>query len=147
MKLDACDERILNELMTHAKVPLRDLAKKVKVSFVTVMNRIKRMEKEGIIKRYTAIVDYDSLGFGIHVLIDVRISKGKLFELETKLAAFPNVYTVFDTTGDFDATILARFDSTRSLDAFVKKIQTFDFVERTNTILVLNTIKEGQAEM
>ncbi|MBI5391320.1 Lrp/AsnC family transcriptional regulator [Candidatus Woesearchaeota archaeon] len=140
--IDACDEEILNELTLNAKISLRDLAKKVRVSFVTVMNRIKKMEGLGIIKKYVPLIDYRALGYDTHVIIEVRISKGKLLELERKLASFPSVYAVFDTTGDFDATLLGRFESTRSLDSFVKKIQTLDFVERTNTKLILNTIKE-----
>ena len=45
-------------------------------------------------------------------------------------------------TGDFDAAILARFKNRRQMDSFLKKIQTYDFVERTNTRLILNAIKE-----
>ena len=50
---------------------------------------------------------------------------------------------MFDTTGDFDSVIIARFKSRRNLDYFLKKILTFDEIERTSTRIVLNTIKYG----
>jgi Lrp/AsnC family transcriptional regulator, regulator for asnA, asnC and gidA len=140
--LDDLDEKIINELIDDAKIPLRELASRLGVSFVTIMNRIKRLEKEGVIKGYTTQIDYDKTGYNIHVLIEVRIAKGKLLELEKKIARSPTVNCVYDTTGEFDATIIGRFRSTRAMDNFLKHIQTFDFVERTNTKLILNTIKE-----
>jgi len=147
MKIDKLDEKIINELTENGKIPLRKLAGKLKVSFVTVMNRIKHLEKEGVIEKYIAKINYEKLGYDVHVLIDVRIAKGKLFELEKKIAHHPNIYLVYDTTGGFDCTVIGLFKSTRIMDNFLKKIQTYDFVERTNTKLILNTIKEEQIKI
>src|SRR3989338_5872438 len=105
-RLDELDAKIINELLDDAKTPLRTVATKLKVSFVTIMNRIKRLEQEGIIQGYTVKVNYEKLGYDVHVLIELRISKGKLLELERKIAEQPNVYTVFDVTGDVDAVIV-----------------------------------------
>lgn len=147
MKTDKHDEKILNELIENNKIPLRKLSKKLNVSFVTVMNRIKKLEKEGVIEKYASKINYEKLGYGTHVIIEIKISKGKLFELEKRIASSDNVYSVYDTTGEYDATIIAKFKSTRAMDNFLKKIQTFDFVEKTNTKLVLNTIKEDQIKL
>ena len=106
------------------------------------MNHLNRLEKEGIIKKYTAKLDYEKIGYDVEVMIDIRISKGKLFEVEKKISAHPNVFAVYDTTGSFDAVVLARFPSRRKMDSFLKKIQTYDFVERTETKLILRTMKE-----
>ena len=143
MKLDDIDIAIMNELVSDAKAPLRSLALKVKTSFVTVMNRIRKLEKEGVIKKYTVELDHEKLGYGVHALIEVRIAKGKLLELEKRIARSPNIYAVYDITGGFDTVLIGRFKSTRTMDSFLKKIQTYDFIERTNTRLILNTIKEG----
>ena len=140
--LDKTDEKILNELLANAKTPLREMARRVGTSFVTVMNRIKKMERQGVIQKYTCRGDYERLGYDVHILVEMRIAKGRLIELERKIARSPNVLAVYDTTGDYDAVILARFKSTRAMDSFIKEIQTYDFVERTNTKLILNTIKE-----
>ena len=147
MELDNLDENILRSLMENSKLSYREIGKKVKVSVATVMHRIKKLEKEEIIKKYTTLLNYETLGYDIEVLIEIRISKGKLFEVEKKIATNPNVFAVYDITGDFDAAILARFKNRRQIDAFLKKIQTYDFVERTNTRFILNTIKEKQVEI
>ena len=147
MKLDELDRNIMNALIEDSRLSYRQIAKKLGVSVATVMHRVNILEKEKIIKRNTSILDYEKLGYDIEVLIDVRIAKGKLIEVERKIAVDPNVFAVYDTTGDFDAVILARFQNRRKMDAFLKKIQTYDFVERTNTKLVLSTIKESQIKV
>jgi len=98
--------------------------------------------KEGIIKKYTTKLDYEKIGYDVEVIIEIRISKGKLFEVERKIAMHPNVFAVYDITGAFDSLVLARFPTRRQMDHFLKKLQTYDFVERTETKLILNTIKD-----
>ena len=101
-----------------------------------------KLEKEKVIEKYTAKLDYEKIGYDVEVMIELRISKGRLFEVEKKIAAHPNVFAIYDVTGAYDAVILARFPTRRQMDNFLKKIQTYEFVERTETKLILNTIKE-----
>jgi len=143
MQLADVDKRILNELQEDAKASFRDIAKKAKCSAVTAMKRIHNMEKEGIIKKYSAAIDYEKLGFDVSIILDVRVSKGKLFAVEKKISAHPNVMLVYDNTGQFDVTVVARFRTRAAMDKFLKKLQSYDFVQRTETKLILNTIKEG----
>jgi len=142
MQLEATDKKILNILVDNSRLSLRKVAKKANVSVATVMHHIRKLEHEKIIKKYTSTLDYEKIGYDIEVMIEIRISKGKLFEVEKKIAVHPNVFAVYDTTGAFDAVILARFPTRRQMDNFLKKLQTYEFVERTETKLILNTIKE-----
>ncbi len=142
MQFEETDKKILNILVDNSRLSLRQIAKKAGVSVATVMHHVNRLVHEKVIKGYTAKLDYEKLGFDIDVLIEIRISKGKLFEVERKIATHPNVFAIYDVTGNFDAVILARFPTRRLMDAFLKKIQTYDFVERTETKLILSTIKE-----
>lgn len=146
MEIDQLDKHILSILLDDSRLSYRQIAKKSGVSAATVMNRIKDLEK-AIIKKYTTIIDYEKLGYDVEVIIEIRISKGKLIEVEKEIAHHPNVFGVYDVTGDFDAIILARFPSRRKMDSFIKKVQTYDFVERTNTRVILNTIKEKQVSV
>jgi len=136
------DARILNILMDNSKLSYRKIAARLGVSVATVMNRVNRLEREGVIKKYSALLDYDKLGYDISAIVDVRVSRGKLFEVENKIATHPNVQAVFDVTGPFDTMIVANFKSRQDLDKFLKKIQTYDFVERIETRIILNRIKE-----
>ncbi len=141
--MDEIDRKILNHLLSRGRDSYREIAKELGYSPSTVMKRVKEMEGSGVIKGYSADVDYDQMGFDIHVIVDVRVAKGKLQLIESKIARHGAVLTVFDNTGSFDATVIARFRNRAGLDRFIKKLQTYDFVERTETKLILNTIKEG----
>ena len=133
--------------MNNSRLSLREIAKKADVSVATVMHHMNRLKSEGVIKKYTTKLDYEKIGYDVEVIIEIRISKGKLFEVEKKIANHPNVYAVYDLTGAFDAVVLARFPTRRLMDNFVKKLQTYEFVERTETKLILNTIKEDNIEL
>lgn len=143
MEIDELNKRILSVLLDDSRLSYRQIAKKVGVSAATVMNRVKELEKT-VIKKYTTILDYEKLGYDVEVIIEIRISKGKLIEVEKEISNHPDIFAVYDVTGDFDAVILARFPSRRKMDSFIKKLQTYNFVERTNTRMILNTIKEKQ---
>ena len=140
--LDQTDKDILNTLIENSRLSYRQVAKKIRVSVVTVMNRVKKLEAAGVIKKYTTLVDYETLGYGFLVVINIRISKGKEWDVEKKLSQTENIFAIYDITGDFDVEIIAKFKNRQSLDHFDKKIQTFEFVERVNTKLILNIMKE-----
>jgi Lrp/AsnC family transcriptional regulator, regulator for asnA, asnC and gidA len=142
MEIDETDKKIINALLEDSRRSYREIAKIVHVSVATIMHRINRLHKEKVIKNFTATINYDNLGYEFHVIVDIRVAKGKLFQVENKIATESAVCAVYDLTGAFDATIIARFKTRKAMDSFIKKIQTYDFVERTETKLVLNTIKE-----
>jgi len=141
MTLDKINKNILNVLMDNSRLSFREVAKKVGVSVVTVLKRVKELEKSNMIK-YTAELDYERLGYDICVIIKMRISKGKSLEVEKKISGNPHVHAIYDVTGRFDSFVLARFKSRKSMDNFLKKVQSYDFVERTETNFILNTIKD-----
>ena len=142
--IDEIDKSILSELLADGRLSYRKLAQKIGVSVATVMNRMYSLLQAGIVKGTACLVDYHLLGYDFEVMIQLRISKGKLFEVEKKIATHNQVYAVYDVTGEYDAIVFARFKSRRQLDDFLKKIQTYEFVERTHTCFILNTIKEKQ---
>lgn len=142
MAVEETDRKILNILLDNSRLSLRQIAQKAGVSVATAMHHLHKLEKEKVIKKYTAMVDYEKTGFDVEVMIEIRISKGRLLDVEKKIATHPNVFAVYDVTGAFDAVVFARFPTRRQMDNFLKKIQTYEFVERTETKLVLNTIKE-----
>lgn len=145
--IDKKDKEILNVLLDNSRLSYRQIAQKINVSVATIMHRVNALEKDGIIKKYSAKLDYEKLGYDVQVVIEIQVSKGKLFEVEKKIATHPNVFAVYDVTGDFDVVVVAKFPTRRRMDEFLKKIQTFDFVERTRTMLILNVVKEGDIKI
>jgi len=142
VRLDEVDKAILRELISNARLSFREIARRVGVSTATVANKVRRMEEEGIIKGYTAIVDVEKLGYDVAALIEVVISKGKVTDIEEEVAKMPNVQAVYDVTGQSDAIIVARFKSRAELSKFVKKLLSMEYVERTITHVVLSVKKE-----
>jgi Lrp/AsnC family transcriptional regulator, regulator for asnA, asnC and gidA len=144
IEIDDIDKNIINELINNSKLSFREIAKKVKVSTATAMNRIKKLEKEEIIQKYITKIDYEKLNYDFEIIVEIRIAKGKTIDVQKKIAKDKNVYKVMDITGDFDAMVFARFLSRRAMDNFLKKIQTYNFVERTYTRIILNNVSDEE---
>ncbi|MCC6042779.1 MAG: Lrp/AsnC family transcriptional regulator [Candidatus Verstraetearchaeota archaeon] len=142
VRLDEVDKAILRELISNARLSFREIARRIGVSTATVANKVRKMEEEGVIRGYTAIVDAEKLGYDIVAVIEVVISKGKVANVEEEIAKAPNVQAVYDVTGESDAIIVARFKSRAELSNFVKKLLSMEYVERTITHVVLNVKKE-----
>ncbi|MEM2963380.1 MAG: Lrp/AsnC family transcriptional regulator [Candidatus Anstonellales archaeon] len=143
MKLSKNEQKILEVIAKDASLSYRQIAKRCKVSPSTVLKNVERLKEMGIIKRQISIVDFEKLGYDVYVIIQLRVAKGKLFEVEEKIASDSRVFGVYDQTGQFDATVLARFKNRKELDEFLKKIQTYPFIEDTETSLILNVVKEN----
>jgi DNA-binding Lrp family transcriptional regulator len=141
-RLDALDIKVLIELQEDARKSLREIAEKLGVAEGTVYNRINKLKKMGVIKKFIPIIDYSKLGFDITAIIGITAEGGHLVEVEELLAKEPNVTAVYDVTGEFDVITVAKFRNRSELNAFIKRIAGLDYVKRTYTMLVLNVVKE-----
>jgi len=141
-QLDELDIDILRSLNDNARKSFRDIAKELHISLTTVSNRVKKMEKDGVIQGYMPMVDPAKLGYDIMVVIGVEVIHGRIVETERDLAKDPAVFALFDSTGEWDAIIMARFKNRTELNTFVKKVLDHENVERTNTQVVLNVTKD-----
>lgn len=142
MRLDETDAKILKALTLDARLSSRQIAKRCGVSIGTVLSRIKKMKNEGIIKGYSALLDHEKLGYELTVVSEITVSKGRLLEMENEIARLQNVCCVYDVTGLIDAVIIAKFRNREELGKFTKRLLALPYVERTNTHVVLTTIKE-----
>ena len=139
------DVEILKKLSVDGRISLRQLGEELEKSPVTIKNHVEKLENKGIIAGYGAKINYEELGYDIIALIELTISKGKMLEEEKKIARNPNVFAVYDITGEYDALILARFKNREALSTMIKEIHKSPNVERTNTHLILNIIKDGSS--
>jgi DNA-binding Lrp family transcriptional regulator len=140
--IDKVDNKILDILQKNSRLSYRKVSRLAGVSVATAINRVRLLENEGVIKKHTIQIDHDKIGYDLEVVIFIRVSKGKLFDVEKRISLYKNVYAVYDITGSFDALVIARFKNRRELDNFIKKVQEIEYVERTETNLILNKIKE-----
>lgn len=142
MDLDNTDKKIINYLMTDARLSARQIALKMGMSTVTILSRIKKLEKEKIIKGYTATIDHEKVGYDLTAVIELIAKKDKIINTEEKISKIENVCGVYDITGNADTLIIAKFRERAELSDFVKELSAIPNVENTITHVVLNTTKE-----
>ena len=140
--MDDVDKKILRVLEADARTSLRKIGEEVGVALGTVSNRVRRLESLGVITGYTVLLDPDKSGWGLSVVIGLRIEKGRLIEIQEKIAKDNRVYGVYDVTGDHDSMILARGKDRDDLDDLIKNVLSMSGIERSVTHLVLNSVKE-----
>jgi|TARA_B110000495_G_C22875316_1_gene510486 DNA-binding Lrp family transcriptional regulator len=140
--LDETDRMIIQVLCEDARTSLRKISERIGVSLGTVSSRVKKLEGNGIIRGYTVLLDPEKIGWGLNVVIGMQIEKGRLIEIQEKIAGDSRVCGIYDVTGDFDSMVIARATDRKDLDDFSKNVLSIDGVKRTVTHLVLNTVKE-----
>jgi len=140
--MDETDERILRHLMVDARISARQLALKLGMSTVTILSRIKKLEKMKIIKGYSALIDHEKIGYSLTAVIEMVAKNDKVIDIENEISKFENVCGVYDITGSTDTIIIAKFKERNELSKFVKDLASIPNVENTITHVVLNTTKE-----
>ncbi len=142
MELTEIDKEILQELLKDARLSRRQIAMDIGASVGTVISRTKKMEEEGLIKGYSALLDHEKLGYQFTAVTEITVSKGRLVEMENEIAKIANVCVVYDVTGLTDAFVIAKFRTREDLGNFTKRLLALPYVERANTHVVLTTVKE-----
>ena len=140
--MDETDEKILKNLMFDARLSARQLALKLGMSTVTILTRIKKLEKMKIIKGYSALIDHEKIGYSLSAIIEIVAKNDKIVDIENEVSKFENVCGVYDITGSTDTIVIAKFKERNELSKFVKDLASIPNVENTITHLVLNTTKE-----
>ena len=140
--MDDTDKKIIAEYLKDARVSYREVAKRLQLAVGTVLTRTKKLENDGIIESYSAVLNHDKLGYEIIAISEITVSKGKLTEVENAIAKLSPTCAVYDVTGENDVIIISKFKSRDEMSDFTKKLLSMSNVERTNSKIVLNTIKE-----
>ena len=140
--IDETDKKIIAEYLKDARVSYREVAKRLQLAVGTVLTRTKKLENDGIIESYSAVLNHDKLGYDIIAISEITVSKGKLTEVENAIAKLSPTCAVYDVTGENDVILISKFKSRDEMSNFTKKLLSMSNVERTNSRIVLNTIKE-----
>lgn len=122
-KLDAIDLRILAELQKDARLTAAQLAEKVGLSTTPCWRRVKKLEEDGVIMRYVALVDPSKVDLGDSVFVQINLEKHAEVTLDSfaeKVAAFPEVMECWLIAGDSDYLLRIAASGSRGYERFLK---------------------------
>ncbi len=140
---DELDRKILNKLLEEGRKSFRQIAEDVDSTPATVINRVERLQDEGVINGYSANIDYRRLGFQGIAAIEVIVKGDSLDEVAAELSEHNNVVTAYTITGDTDILVLVKFRRREELSRFVQQeLLGTDVVEKTITHMALDILKE-----
>lgn len=139
---DELDKKIIRALNANARKSYREIAKEVGTSVTAVIRRVKKFEEGGIIRGYIPVLDPEDFDRSLAAIISLRISQGKLLEIQKKIAEDNRVAAVYDITGEWDSMIIAYFQDRKDLNDFIKNLLSMKNVDRSVTHIVLNVVKE-----
>ena len=146
--MDEKDEKILKLLRENSKLTTKQIAKKILTPITTVHVRIKKLEKESVIKKYTLELNHKKLGNNISAYILITVDYKSLNEIKVsqhdlvrKLKQYEFVEEAAMVTGGIDIIIKIRVKDVDNLDDFVtKKLRNIEGIEKTQTMVILNEI-------
>jgi len=146
--LDDVDRQILTYLRHHGRESYRQAARKLGLHPATVIKRVERMTKEGVITGFGASVDYLKLGYEFMALMEIRCASGHISDVGAKLRTQSGVVSVWDITGHEDMMIQVACKTRAEFNRTIKRISGVPHVERTITHVILNVLKsEGEFEL
>lgn len=145
--LDYTDLEIIRALQTDARLSVRELAARVHRSPTPVFERLRRLESEGIIRGYSAIVDPDKLGRGFTVFCNVKLTRINTqihSEFARVVAEMPEVTDCFNVSGSFDYMLKVQVPDMKSYRIFVtERLGQLDMLDSVQSVFVMDTIKQS----
>ena len=143
--MDDKDFRVLEILKENSKLTTKQIAKKLNLPITTVHNRIKKLERNGIVKNYTVVLDHKKLGRNIssYVLVTVRYDKEETSQerIAREIKGHHEVEEVSIVAGGTDILARVRVGDIDDLNEFIiKKLRNINGVDRTQTMIVLSSV-------
>jgi DNA-binding Lrp family transcriptional regulator len=139
--LDEVDRRIIALLRENAKLTFQQIGEQVALSATAVKRRVDRLERDGVIVGYTAIVEPNLLGPAVETVMEIYCAdRTSPADMHASLHDIDEVVTAFTVSGDADALVRARVESIDHLEKLVERLRRDPNIVRTRTMIVLSTI-------
>jgi Lrp/AsnC family transcriptional regulator, leucine-responsive regulatory protein len=138
MDLDRKDFVLLEALQQNASRRLEDLAGLVKLAPSSVHERLRRLEREGIIRRWTVEVDTAALGLGVVAFIGIRATR-PCSELLDSIKKIPSIEECHSVAGALSMILKVRVKDTAALLGLSEQLRQIPGIEQTETTIVLKT--------
>jgi len=142
VKIDETDRKILHFLNENSKIPSKELARTLRIHPNTLLQRIKKLEKGGVIKKYKSVVNYEKTGIDVMALVFIKVRMKTDWEKILKpVSKIPQISSFILITGTSDALAIVRVKNKDELATVLREIQKNDVVSKTTTYLALDYYK------
>lgn len=142
--MDSIDLNIIDELKNNSRAQISDISRKVNLSIPAVSERMRKLEEADIIEKYTIKINREKLNYNLLALIFVDIEKTEYIEdFRASIVKFNSVLECHHLAGEYDYFLKVIVKDTKDLECFITdKLKKIKGVDKTNTIIVLSSIKE-----
>ncbi len=142
--MDTIDRQILDLLQENGKATASEISRAVSLSIPAVSERIRKLREAQIIEQYTVILNKKNLGYNLLAMIFVSIDIPEHIEVFRRtIVGFPEVIECYHIAGDYDYLLKVVMKDTAELESFLTgKLKTITGVLKTNTLVILSTLKE-----
>ncbi len=151
VNLDVTDKKILNLLQQNSKANIKEIALKIGLTQTPTYERIKRLEKDGVIKNYIAVLDKEKVGYTIEVFCQVTLlvhSKEMITRFENAINKIDEVMECFHVAGNYDYLLKIIVKDMNSYQAFLKnKLSVLDSVANVQSTFVMSSTKDSTGFM
>jgi len=141
MRQKLSDFTLIKALMENARVPISELARRFGVSDTAIRKRLKKLERDGVIVRYTVEVDPKKLGFNVVAIIGIDTMPEDLLPTISKLKEMDEVIKLYTATGDHMILIECWLRDSKELERFLKKLENMKGVKYVRPAIILERIK------
>ena len=143
--MDNTDKKILEILQDNAMMTAKEMAEKLSLTTTPIYERIKKLQKSGIIKQYVALLDADLLGKSIIVFMNITIKdhhSEKRDEFVKQMEQLDDVMEFYHTSGSFDFLVKVRFADIKTFrDFLVNDVASIHNISDIESQIVLEEIK------
>ena len=144
--LDSIDKQLVNLLQKNSKANIKEIALKIGLTQTPTYERIKRLEKSGVIKKYVAILNKEKIGFTIEVFCQVTLlvhSKELILKFENAINKMPEVIECFHVAGNYDYLLKVIVTDMKHYQLFLKhKLSVLDSVGNVQSTFVMSSTKD-----
>ena len=149
MKLDSIDTQLLNYLQKDAKQTNKELASKLNMSVTAVYERIKKLEKAGVIDNYVALLNKERIGRAFIAFCHIKLVKHSqelVNQFEKEVATIDEILEVYHLSGDYDYLLKVHVKDMESFRKFmVNKLTNIDHIGSSNSMFVISEVKHTTA--
>jgi Lrp/AsnC family leucine-responsive transcriptional regulator len=147
MKFDSIDKKIINILQTDSKIATKQIANEIHLSVTAIYERIKKLEKNGVIKNYIALMDKEKINRNFMVFCQIKLKQHHnvyIAKFEEEVLQFDEVIECFNVSGDYDYSLKIAVENMKAYREFLnEKLTTLDYIGSTYSTFIISEVKNN----